>query len=66
MCAVALLVTTTVKGLPSGAPTSACEDGTDLVPSHFFPASTDLLPYEVDISQFVGQSYVPDQLYNSE
>lgn len=66
MCYIALLVTTAVKGLPNGAPKAACEDGTDLVPSHFFPPSTNPLPYEVDISHFTGQTYVPGQSYNSK
>ena len=66
MCYITLLVITTVKGLPSGAPTSACEDGTDLVPSHFYSPSTDPLPYEVDISLLAGQTYIPDKTYNSK
>ena len=67
MCCVSMLVTMCiVKGFPNGAPTLACEDGTDLVPSHFFPSSSNPFPYVVDISHFVGQTYVPDQLYNSK
>jgi len=67
MCCVSLLLTTCiVEGLPNGAPRLACEDGTDLVPSHFFPPSSDPLPYVVNISHFVGQTYVPDQQYSSK
>ena len=63
---ISLLVAMVVKGYPSGAPASSCEDGTDLAPSHYFQPSTKTLPYEVDITHFTGQTYVPGQLYNSK
>lgn len=65
MCFIAL-VTASVRGFSTGAPTAACEGGNDLVPGHGFPSSTNPLPYEVDISNFIDQIYVPNQLYNSK
>ena len=55
-----------MQGFSSGAPPGACEDGTDLVPGHVVQPSTDPLPYEVDISEFVCQSYIPTKTYKSK
>ena len=67
-----LLVTVTVRGNSIGAPKIACEDGTDLVPGHYFTSSTGSSPYEVDTSETlcpslqVNCTYIPGNLYNSE
>lgn len=63
MCCIVLLATATVKGFSIGAPEIACAN---LVPAHPGSPSVDPPPYEVNISQFDDQTYVPGQLYNSK
>ena len=61
----ALLVITIpiVNGFPDGAPEAACND---LLPQHGGSPSTDPLPFVVNTSEFVNQTYIPNQLYASK
>ena len=54
----------TVNGLSSGAPTVACDT---ITPQHSgITPSASRLPYMVNTSAFVGQTYIPNQLYTSK
>ena len=60
------VLTTTVLGLPTGAPPQACPN---LMPlGHTTPANMvgdDPFPYNVNISN-IGESYIPGANYTSE
>ena len=58
-----LLVTTAVQGFSSGAPQDACSN---LIPQHGAQLSADPIPYEVDMSEFICQSYIPTKQYNGK
>ena len=51
---------TTVNGHSFGAPSGACQD---ITPQHGLTSSTTPVPYEVDISEFPCQSYIPTKAY---
>ena len=54
-----------VSGFPSGAPFQSCNNG--LLPVHRGSSpSTQFLPFTVNTTEFVGQTYIPNQLYTSE
>ena len=59
-----VMAAVTVNGLSSGAPFQACETVT---PQHggFSPSASRLL-YLVNTSAFVGQTYIPNQLYTNK
>ena len=50
----------------NGAPPSACETGTNIVPNHFVSPSAAPLPYSVDLSDFDNNRYYASQTYNSK
>ena len=56
-----------VNGRPNGAPSEACENGTNIVPAHApnLP-STDPVPYSVDISGIPSNGYVAGKNYTSK
>lgn len=57
-------VTVSVNGFSSGAPAVACSN---LIPLHLWnKPSSSLLPFTANTSDFVGQLYIPNQLYTSE
>ena len=54
-----------VKGFSSGAPPVACNN--DLLPLHSgFSSTDDPLPFFVNLTDFIGQTYIPNQLYHSK
>jgi len=55
-----------VSGRPEGAPPSACEDGTNIVPGHGGSPSTTPLPYSVDLSDFPLDHYFRGETYTSK
>ena len=63
--AVLLLVITAVQGLPGGAPPEACGITTDIEPDHGASPSDTPLPYSVDLSDFTGGQYIPEDIYIS-
>ena len=55
-----------VNGRSTGAPTQACEGGTNIVPGHGFTPSSLPVPYSVDLSSIPTRGYVPGRNYNSK
>ena len=65
MLLLAVSIIPTILGLPSGAPTQACDNG--LMPNHNSPANsaTGDVPFSVNTDD-IGSSYTPGQVYSSE
>ena len=53
-----------MQGRPGGAPPKACGATTDIVPDHrgLSPSDTPL-PSSVDLSDFTGGEYIPEDTY---
>lgn len=52
-----------VEAYPDGAPVGACNN---LTPQHGATPQTSEVPFSVDLSAFIGNTYIPGQMYTSK